>query len=221
MESSQMQAEGPIGHLVAAMIRRSVRHRFHTVYWKPPQQPPQSPVVFYANHHGWMDGYLMFHVAEALQIRCLDWIEEFDAFPLFRYIGGMPYAPNNTPQRLATIRKTMNLMNAKGRSLVIFPEGILHRPPHILPFGKSLATIARHVKQATFVPVTIAYELALHERPEAWITIGNAHQFQSAEDCRSRVIEQLQQPQNDHVPLVVGKKDVNERMSMKGVNRGR
>lgn len=210
-----MQAEGLIGKLVAGMIRRSVRNRFHTVHWLPPTNTLSGPAVLYANHHGWMDGYLMFHVAESLNLRCLDWIEEFAAFPLFRYVGGMPFSSGNREERFATVRRSIELMNKENRSLVIFPEGVLHRPSEVLPFGKSLATIARHVSNAKFVPVALRYEMSLHERPEAWVTLGEPHTFVSLEDCRSRLSAQLTERPGDYEVLVKGKPDVNERMSMR------
>ena len=137
------QEQGLVGKLVGTMIRRSVRARFHSVYWN--QIPrPNAPALFYANHHGWMDGYLMFHLISELRVRCLDWIEEFDSFPLFGRIGGMKFDRTDTQSRALTIRKTIREMNA-GASLVIFPEGVLHRPPDLLPFGRSLKLIADKV----------------------------------------------------------------------------
>jgi len=215
------QEQGLVGKLVGKMIRRSVRTRFHSVYWDP-IAPPKAPAIFYANHHGWMDGYLMFHVVSELDVRCLDWIEEFDSFPLFARIGGMKFDKASPQSRAATIRKTIREMN-RGTSLVIFPEGILHRPPDLLPFGRSLEVIAKKVPNLTMIPVGIHYELSLHERPEAWISLGSAHPFESLRDCENRVTHQLQTLRSaiakgqEFPKLVAGTRDINERMSMKKV----
>jgi len=212
------QEHGMIGKVVGAMIRRSVRSRFHSVHWTPIGSP-SAPAVFYANHHGWMDGYLMFHVVTKLGIRCLDWIEEFDAFPLFSRIGGMRFDKSNPGQRAGTIRKTIREMR-EGASLVVFPEGKLHRPPDVLPFGRAIETIAKNVPHVAFVPVGLLYEQSLHERPEAWIAMGASHDFESVEDCRDRVLFQLSRARESRdegfALLVAGTPDINERRRLPG-----
>lgn len=216
-----MQEEGIVGRLVGAMIRRSVRQRFHSVYLSKPEILPKAPAILYANHHGWMDGYLMFHVAQELGIECLDWIEEFDAFPLFASIGGIRFAPNDSAGRASAIRQTIRLMKTQGKSLVIFPEGVLHRPPDLLPFGRALEVVAKSVPQVTLHPVSLRYELSMHERPEAWISIGEGHGFASLDDCHARLSKQMDHKStNHHYSLMVcGRLDVNERMSMKRFSR--
>jgi 1-acyl-sn-glycerol-3-phosphate acyltransferase len=209
------QEQGVVGRLVGVMLRRSVRQRFHSVRWTPPTTPLQPPVIFYANHHGWMDGYLMFHLVSRLGIPCLDWIEEFDAFPLFRFVGGVRYPKGDVNARVRAVRQTIRAMVHEGKSLVIFPEGVLHRPPGLLPFGRAMGTVARNVPRVTMVPVAIRYELSMHERPEAWLTLGQPHGWTTLEDCTSRVSELLASPWVEGEILVQGTADVNERMDMR------
>lgn len=216
-----MQEKGLAGRLVGGMIRRSVRQRFHSVYLALPHSRPKAPCILYANHHGWMDGYLMFHLALELEIDCVDWIEEFDSFPLFAAIGGIRFAKGDASGRASAVRQTIRLMKTESKSLVIFPEGVLHRPPELLPFGRALELVAKSVPRATLHPVAIHYEMSLHERPEAWITVGEGHAFESLDDCRAKVAAQLDQgTKGDHFSLMIcGRKDVNERMSMKRFSR--
>ena len=213
------QEEGLIGRAVGGMIRRSVRNRFRSGSWLRPHEPIQAPAIFYANHHGWMDGYLMFHVVGALGLRSVDWIEEFDGFPLFSRIGGMRFATGDVAGRAATIRRTIKLMNGDRRSLVVFPEGVLHRPPELLPFGRAMATVARRVPDVSMVPVSIRYELSMHERPEAWVMLGRPHRFASLEDCEQRLGAQLLEMgfKSGYTTLVEGRRDVNERMDMRRI----
>jgi len=114
----------------------------------------------------------MFHVVTALGLRSLDWIAEFDAFPPFAKIGGMPFPPNDPSRRIATVRRTIRLMRDEQRSLVLFAEQHLHAPPDLLPFGKALQTIADAVPHGTVVPVAIHYAMDIHERPEAFLALG-------------------------------------------------
>ncbi len=120
------------------MIRRSVRRAFHSVYWSPPPETPTPPAIFVINHHGWHDGYLMYLAATRLGIRVVDWIQEFEAFPLFAKVGGMPFPKDDPVGRAATIRRTIRLMRDERRSLLLFAEGVMHRPPGLMPFGKAL-----------------------------------------------------------------------------------
>ena len=215
------QEEGFVGRQVGGMIRRSIRARLRNLYWKPNTESLQPPVIFYANHHGWLDGYVMFYVVTKLGIRALDWIEEFAAFPLFSKIGGMPYPKNDAQARATTIRKTIRLMNTENRSLVLFAEGVLHRPPELFPFGRALEIVAEKVKNATLVPVAIYYEMSIHERPEVFVSLGQSHSFQSLSDCETRLGSELQSLKAAVVKdvsfelLAAGTASVNERMDMR------
>lgn len=166
------QIKGLVGRAVDGMVRRSVRHRFHSVHWVPPAEAVQGPVILTANHHGWHDGHLMYLASTALGIEVVDWIEEYDAFPLFGQIGGLPF-PNDRPEiRAATIRKTIRGMREGRFSLILFAEGVLHRPPELLTFGRALETVVKNVPQCQVIPVGIRYEYAKHERPEAFLEFG-------------------------------------------------
>jgi 1-acyl-sn-glycerol-3-phosphate acyltransferase len=160
--------------MVEGMIRRSVRRSFRRIAWIPPAAPLTPPIILVPNHHGWHDGYVMYLAARALQLPILDWIAEYDAFPLFRTLGGMPFPPDDAVRRAATIRRTIRLRRDEQRNLILFAEGELHRPPELLPFGKALELVVRQVPNATVIPVAIRYEIGLHERPECFLTFGKA-----------------------------------------------
>lgn len=167
------QVEGFLGRAVDRMIRRAVRRSFHSVYWIPPTLPVSEPAIFVPNHHGWHDGYVMYLALSQLGLgRFHDWIQEYDAFPLFGKIGGMPFPQGDAGRRAQTIRHTIRLMREERRNLMLFAEGVLHRPPELMPFGKSLDLLIRQVPEATVYPVAIRYELAMHERPECFLLFG-------------------------------------------------
>lgn len=207
------QEQGPLGRVVGAMIRRTVRARFRNVYWRPPASLPAPPLIFAANHHGWHDGYLMFHLVTALGVESVLWVEEFDAFPLFSRIGALPYPKGDANGRAATVRRTIRLMREQGCSLVLFPEGDLHPGPDLLPFQRALSTVAQHTG-ASVVPVAIRYAMGSHERPEAFIEVGASV---SASEARAAVEALLRRSDaNPYDLLVRGTPDVNERW---GLNR--
>lgn len=196
------------------MIRRSVRARFRTVYWKPPAEFPEQ-CIFLANHHGWHDGYLMFHLANRVERRSLDWIQEYAAFPFFGKAGGMPFPANQPEIRAGTIKKTIKIMNEENRSLILFGEGILHRGPDVWQIGKALDLVLKKVPNAIVIPVGIRYDMSLHERPEAFLSFGNP--TRSTENLQSTLQSLVNEPisEEGYEILVQGTLDINERFSTK------
>lgn len=222
------QVHGTLGRMVDRMIRRSVRRNFRNVYWAPPTLPAPEPAIYVPNHHGWHDGYVMYLALSALGLRkpFHDWIQEYDAFPLFGRIGGMPFPADDAARRAATIRQTIRLMREEGRSLMLFAEGILHRPPELLPFGKSLELIANKVPEAAVIPVAIRYEHSVHERPECHLVFGEPLERGPDLPFRTRLavkalldraaVRVAFEPESFKV-LHAGTLDVNERMDMRRI----
>ncbi len=208
--------------MVGGMIRRSVRRSFRNVYWIPPLATPAPPVILVPNHHGWHDGYLMYHLVTTLGLRSVDWITEFDAFPLFAKIGGMPFPVATSARRIATVKRTIRLMKKENRSLVLFAEAELHAAPELLPFGKALETVAKAVPNAAILPIAIRYEMGIHERPEAFLQIGEPIQRggEFLERTRRAVADLLKKPTPAEWQILVkGTPDVNERWDMRRLPR--
>lgn len=221
------QVVGWQGRLVDGMIRRSVRKTFRNVYWLPPSQPVSEPAIFVPNHHGWHDGYVMYLALRkmALSKPFYDWIQEYDAFPLFGQIGGLPFPLDDPLRRTQTVRRTLRFL-AEGRNLMLFAEGVLHRPPNLLPFGKGLELLATKTPRVTVIPVAIRYDHSIHERPEAFLSFGSPvqHGADLAARCRLEVAALL-----DHQAAMIhlepdqfqilhpGTPDVNERMDMRQI----
>ena len=208
--------------LVAAgvdwMIHRTLRARFRNVYVLGPTEIPR-PAIFVANHHGWHDGYVMYALLKSLGHPVLDWIQEFGAFPLFGAVGGMPFPADDPAGRAKTIRQTIRRMNQENRSLMLFAEGILHRPPELLPFGGALELVAKRVPRATIFPVAITYDMSLHERPEVFLQIGDPVAPDETQSAVQRILNGFNPEDPSWRTLLAGTKDVNERMDMRRIPR--
>lgn len=211
-----VQEEGLLGRAVAAMITRQTRKGFRHVLWTPPAAPLPRQVILVPNHHGWFDGYVMFILAKTLGRPILDWIAEYESFPLFGKVGGMPFPAGDPAARSMTVRRTIRLMRAEGRSLLLFAEGVLHTGPELLPFGRSLDVVARAVPEAAVVPVAIVYAMGIHQLPEVRIRIGEplAPGDDLGARCRRDVAELLRQERETPSTelLLAGKRDINERL---------
>lgn len=217
-----VQEEGFIGRMVGGMIRRTLKQQFHTVYWKPPDPVPAGPVIFTCSHTMWHDGYLMFKAVTELGLQTLDWIAEFDAFPLFRKVGGLPYPPNDPARRAATLRESIRLMNAEKRSLILFSDGNLRRPHEEWHVGRAVEVVAKHVPEATILPVAIRAEVSLHQRPVAYLCFGQP--LARGENLKERAKEEISvmlKPDDNAAwqLLMTGTLDVNERMDMRKAPR--
>lgn len=216
------QTEGIGGWFVDGVIRRSVRARFRRLYWDPPAAPLMQPCILVANHHNWFDGYVMYHLATKLGIPCLDWIAEFDAFPLFAKAGGMPFPPGDPARRAATVKRTIRKMKSEGWSMMLFAEGTLHYPPKVWELGEALDLVAAKTG-ATIYPVALRYEFAMHERPECWVRVGEAIPTDSDLRQNTRVALEAMLAQlgeeirhgREFAVLAQGTDDVNERWDMR------
>jgi 1-acyl-sn-glycerol-3-phosphate acyltransferase len=215
------QESGLLGKLVGGMIRRTVRARFRNVYWRVAPERITQPAIFYANHHGWHDGYLMYHVVKALKAPSVDWITEFDAFPLFRTVGGMRFPKGDVAARAVTMRRTLRMLAAGEKSLILFPEAHLHAGPCLLPFDRFLERAVLSMPHVAAYPVAIRYEMGVHERPEAWISVGNAvtEGFESALEMQLHKLTRSIAEEENFDVLVRGTGDVNERWDMRRMPR--
>ncbi|HWD40938.1 MAG TPA: lysophospholipid acyltransferase family protein [Fimbriimonas sp.] len=218
------QAQGPIGWLVERMVQRSLCKAFHNVWWNPPPTPLPQPCVLIANHHGWHDGYVLYHAIRVLNLPTVVWMEELEAFPPFKYIGGLTFPRENQGARTATIRRTVRLLRSGQANLALFPEGAMHRPPGLLPFTRALEFLCKKVQGLSIVPVGLRYEVSMHERPECFLSFGQP--TKDPEEARIsvlKILEELESAEPDGYELLLaGTKDVNERWDMRrlGARKG-
>lgn len=219
------QENGVLGGLVGAMIRRQTRKGFRHILWTPPARPLPEQIILVPNHHGWFDGYVMFLAAKALQRPILDWIAEYESFPLFGKVGGMPFPPADSAVRVATVRRTIRIMLQEKRSLLLFAEGVLHAEPELLPFGRSLEVVSKAVPQAAVIPVGIVYSMGVHQLPEARVRIGEPVEQgpELSTRCRTAVEELLEKEQEEPSTnlLLSGTRDINERLRPPQFRKGR
>ncbi|MEM6335653.1 MAG: acyltransferase, partial [Bacteroidota bacterium] len=149
--------ERPIRRLILRDLKRS----FRRIVWAGalPDLPADVPVVLYANHFNFYDGYLAWYVARELLGRySLTWMADLDAFPFFKAQGALSFPEDNPKRRLLTIRETARQMRERPETVLFyFPEGILHPPEDglgELP-TKSFAKLDRIFPEKLWWPVGI------------------------------------------------------------------
>jgi len=132
------------------------------------------PLVLFANHHYWWDGYLGYWLIRALGRRMVVWMEAYRRFPPFGAIGALPFPPDDPQVRARTVRRTVQILRTEpATALLLFPEGVLHGDTErLLPFQRSLHWLACRVPQATLLPLAIHIEPSYHQYPRAYLSVG-------------------------------------------------
>jgi 1-acyl-sn-glycerol-3-phosphate acyltransferase len=162
------------------LIRRDLRRTFRRVVWLGPAPAlPEAPVVLYANHHGFHDGYLLWLlVIHHLGRPVVLWMERWNQAPLFGPLGALPFPPDDPRARTATIRETIRRMKSDPRTvLIVFPEGALGPPDAgLAPFRADLPRLARLLPEATrWWPVALRATWWGEARPTALLTGSPLH----------------------------------------------
>jgi hypothetical protein len=138
------------------------------------------PVILFANHHYWWDGYLGYWLIRAWGRRMVVWMESYRRFPPFGAIGALPFPPDDPMARARTVKRSVQALRTEpATALLLFPEGTLHGDTErLLPFQRSLHWLACRAPQATLLPLAIHIEPSYHQYPRAYLSVGAP--FQSA-----------------------------------------
>lgn len=181
-----------------ALIRWSVRSHFRAVFARVLQPPPTDrPVVLFANHHYWWDGYLCYTLGRTWGMPMNLWMEEWRWFPPFWALGALPFPPQDAMTRARTLRQTVRLLRQPPRVLFLFPEGVIHAGEHLLPFGRTLHWLAEQVPEAQLLPAAIVITHTLHQYPRAFLHVDSPFHAEA-----STPLEWLQQAQGRVATLV-------------------
>jgi hypothetical protein len=141
------------------------------------------PVILFANHHYWWDGYLGYWLIRAWGRRMVVWMEAYRRFPPFRATGALPFPPDDPQVRARTVRRTVQILRTEPAALLLFPEGVLHGDTErLLPFQRSLHWLACRVPQAMLLPLAIHIEPSYHQYPRAFLSVGAPFQSASTDE---------------------------------------
>jgi hypothetical protein len=144
---------------------------------------PSCPVILFANHHYWWDGYLGYWLIRAWGRSMVVWMEAYRRFPPFRATGALPFPPDDPQVRARTVRRTVQILRTEPAALLLFPEGVLHGDTErLLPFQRSLHWLACRVPQAMLLPLAIHIEPSYHQYPRAFLSVGAPFQSASTDE---------------------------------------
>lgn len=217
------------------LIRRSLRGHFRGVYLLEQELPdPQQPAIVFLNHHSWWDGYLLHPLALHWRPgRGLVWMRELSAFPPFGALGAMPLPDDDPGARVATVRRTIRLLDEGPWMLFIFPEGDMHPGPGLAPFANGLYRLHRRLPHVPLFPAAIRIDQGIHQCAEAQVMSGPQFRCDESDEeawlqaARETVTTLLadcaEKWRNDPLQfrcLLPGRLSVDERRCSGGTHRG-
>ena len=171
-----------IKYLVERIMVSSLKSAYRRICWvgPVPSFDDDRPIVLYANHTTFHDGYVLWLVSKKLFNREVHlWMEDWDNFPLFAAVGAQPFPRDDGAERLRTIRRTNTFLRENPRSTLIYlPEGELHAPEEgILPFPESvMPKLARIFPESQWLPVGIHLTSRGEAQPTLLLTGGEPHE---------------------------------------------
>lgn len=178
--------------LVFWLCRRGLWKAFQAVRFRAAQPLPappdrlDRPVIFYANHNSWWDGYLAHIVTRqvyGLEGYLMMDLRQLRRFRFFRWAGVFSVDQENGREAVRSLDYIGGeLQGGPGRSLWIFPQGeIQPQERRPLEFHSGLARLIRRVGPCYVYPVAVRHEFFKQPRPEFLISVGAARYFPAGE----------------------------------------
>jgi 1-acyl-sn-glycerol-3-phosphate acyltransferase len=174
--------------LVFWMCRRSLYRAFYAVHFRAAEQlpaPPSNlnvPVIFYANHNTWWDGYLAHIVMRqvyGLEPYLMMDVKQLRRYPFFSWAGCFSVDREDGREALRSIEYiAKELQGGTGRALWIFPQGEI-RPQEQRPlnFYAGLGHLIRRVGECYVYPVATRFEFTREQFPEIFVEVGPVCHF--------------------------------------------
>lgn len=181
--------------LIYAPTRRHfARVRLRQAAPKPERNGP--PVILFANHSSWWDGYMVMLLNErAWKLDAYVMIEETQLarYQFFQFLGGFSVDRHNGRSAAASLGYSASVLNEKpGRMLLIFPQGeILANDRRPLAFYSGIGHLARRVRDGRFYPLALRYEFVGEQRPEAFMSVGAPLSFPDASNTAKEITATL------------------------------
>jgi len=137
---------------------------------------PALPVILYANHSNWWDGFIAYYLTNRLWKKddhlMMD-IEQMKTYSFFKYIGVFSVDRKHPKSAVESIEYAANLLKGTNKYMWIFPQGTMqpqdYRP---IEFYNGITKLTEKLGGVNLLPVSIRYEFLMEQRPEVFIKLG-------------------------------------------------
>jgi chlorobactene lauroyltransferase len=140
------------------------------------EQRTAYPMVIYANHSSWWDGYVIALMERLLHVDGYLMVEEAQLrrYFFFTWIGCFSVDRQNRRSAMQSLHYAAELLKGRpGRMVGIFPQGEIspndHRP---LAFYHGAAYLARLAAPVLLYPLAIRIEYLAEQRPALFLSLG-------------------------------------------------
>lgn len=198
-------------HYVSWKLRRSFR-----ALWARGALPVDEPVVLYANHTNFWDGFVAHAVIERAGRVGYAMMEEQNLrrFSFLRHLGAFSVRRGSPSSARETLRHAASLLERPRATVLVFPQGRFETFDAPLQFERGVELLARWAK-VRLVPMALRYAMFEHEYPDVLISLGEPHAAESTAELAERLtalrhgLAQVTRP--DALPLLLpGRRSVAE-----------
>jgi chlorobactene lauroyltransferase len=168
-------------------VRFLFRRRFYRVWTDLSYNPSQeNKTIYYLNHTSWWDGLIPLLLNRKMfrqNARAMMEDKQMNEHRFFKKIGAFSVNLSNPRAVITSLRYAVTSMQRPQACLFIYPEG------EIVPFSiqkpsfkKGLAWIAKKCPAADVVPIGIYFSHKASDKPELFLKIGRALEFDRREN---------------------------------------
>lgn len=174
-----------IGGLFAIYHKRLLKKHFYAIHLTGTENlqhlQKNSPVILYANHSNWWDGFIAYFLTNRYLKKddylMMD-IEQMKKYWFFKYVGVFSVNRKAPADALNSVNYAAGLLKGTAKYLWIFPQGdMVPQDKRPLKFFSGINKIAEKTGSVNIVPVCFRYEFLKEQRPEVFISIGKPDFF--------------------------------------------
>ncbi|MFT3708840.1 MAG: lysophospholipid acyltransferase family protein [Archangium sp.] len=152
-------------------MRRSFRG-----LWVRGELPADEPIVLYANHANFWDGFVAHVLVTRANRLGYAMMEEQNLarFRFLRRLGAFSVRRGSASSARESLRHAAALLEKPRATVVIFPQGRIAAFDAPLDLERGAELLARWAR-VRCVPMAIRYAVFEHEAPDVLVSIGEAH----------------------------------------------
>jgi 1-acyl-sn-glycerol-3-phosphate acyltransferase len=180
---------GPHGWVIDRYVRAKVRGAFRAIWRRGVL--PSGPLLIYANHSNFWDGFVAHQLCEAARWDgyCLMEERNLRRYPFLRRIGAFSIRRGDAGSSLESLRYARRLLHSERGAVFVFPQGE-HRPFGAGPIAleRGIEVLAR-AAGARCLPLGIRYQFFEEELPHVLLEVGQVHPPVPLDGFRARLQE--------------------------------
>lgn len=144
--------------------------------WVRGRLPSDEPLVLYANHSNFWDGFVAHAVVRAFSRKGFAMMEEQNLrrFAFLRRLGAFSVRRGSPSSARESLRYATQLLREKGATVLLFPQGKIEPFSAPYEFERGVELLARWAG-VRCLPMAIRYAVFEHQYPDILVELGESH----------------------------------------------